>query len=189
MPVNERVKCRKCEAMILAATARRNRGYCGVCVKTRGVKYWVREVAEVLMVFGLLVAMPFIVIWFSCRDVWRRWRFPFDRQALRERIRAVHADKWVVRAYLHGVIDGYWDGTSEEKRVRRYPPRRVVAAGDGPGEDKQEQALRIVNPSRTHGMRDGARLRAGEIAVEEIPSYREVLVEIVRSRDELYREG
>jgi hypothetical protein len=165
--MSERVKCRKCEAMILVVTARRNRGYCGVCARTSGVRYWLKEVGVVFVMFGVLVAMPFIVLWSVCSDGWRRWRFPFDRGALLLRIRAVHADRRVARIYLQGVIDGYWDGTGEEKLVRRYPPKPVVA--NDKGRDH------VVNPARIHGLRDGARLRLGEIAVEDIPTSREWL--------------
>jgi hypothetical protein len=178
MLLSDRVQCRKCEAMILPATARRKRGYCGVCSRTRGVKYWLREVGMVFVVIGMLVAMPFIVSWSACRDGWRQWRFPFDGRALLGRIRAVHADEKVARAYLRGVIDGYWDEAGEEKRVWPYPPRVAESEGDGQAEDKGR--LLTVNLPRTYGMRDGARLRLGEITAQEIPTFRESLEAPVR---------
>jgi len=168
------VKCRRCDALIPVAAARRNRGYCKVCLPTPWGEFWVRELRMMCELAGVLLALPFVVLWHGCRDRWRWWRFPLDKKGLRERIWAVHEHPRVRRRYLRGVIDGYWGGDEEElRRVRWYQPAASIVRGED--DEGMERSLLEVDPARAYGLGDGVRLMRGELAVEEIPTYREVI--------------
>ena len=133
--------------MILEITASTNGGFCGSCVKTRGMRYRIRQVGNILYFLGGLLVMPFLLLYFEVQRAWRRWRFPFDRPALLAAIRAVHTDVCAARWYLDGVVDGYWDSTPEVQMFTRNQPRQF-------------------------GALDGGRLRRGEITVSDIPTHR-----------------
>ena len=77
-----RVKCRRCSAMILEITASVNGGFCGSCVKTRGMRYRTKQVGNILYFLGGLLVMPFLLLYFEVQRAWRCWRFPFDRPAM-----------------------------------------------------------------------------------------------------------
>jgi len=126
-----RVKCRKCSAMILEVTASTNGGFCGLCVKTRGMRYRVKQVGIILYTMGGLLVMPFFLLYFEVQSAWRRWRFPFDRSALLAAIRAVHTDACTARWYLDGVVDGYWDSSPEMQMFARNQPRQFGAQDGG----------------------------------------------------------
>ncbi|MCX6852350.1 MAG: hypothetical protein NTY98_25955 [Verrucomicrobia bacterium] len=134
--------------MILEITASANGGFCGACVKTRGLRYHFRQIGfVVLFVVGLLV-MPFVSMWWGIRNAWRHWRFPFDRFALFVAIRTVSGDADIARSYLDGVVEGYRKSTPEN------------------------QAVFTSNRARHYGEEDGGRLRRGEITISDIPTHR-----------------
>lgn len=146
--MTDRVKCRRCSAMILEITASTNGGFCGSCVKTRGLRYRLGQIGFVALFVGGLLVMPFVSMWWGMRNAWRRWRFPFDRFALFVAIRTAHGDADVARSYLEGVVEGY----------RRSTP--------------ENQAIFTSNRARLYGEEDGGRLRRGEITVSDIPTHR-----------------
>ena len=133
--------------MILEITASTNGGFCGSCVKTRGVRYRLRQLGNLFYFLGGLVVMPFATVWSGIRTAWRRWRFPFDRSALLAAIRTANDDAEVAKSYLDGMVEGYWDSTREN------------------------QALFTSNRARLFGEEDGRRLRRGEITVSDIPTH------------------
>lgn len=134
--------------MILEITASANGGFCGACVKTRGLRYRLRQIRSVFEFLRLLLVMPFMALRWGIRIAWRRWRFPYDRSTLREAIWAAMPHSSTTLSYLNGVVEGYWDSTPED---------RVVFTSDR---------------AHQYGTEDGGRLRRGEIAVSDIPTRR-----------------
>lgn len=156
-----RVKCRRCSAMILEITASTNGGFCGSCVKTRGLRYRLGQIGDLFYFLGGLLVMPFIILHFAVQSAWRRWRFPFDRSALLAAIQAVHTDVCVAQCYMDGVVAGYWDSTPERQLFTRNQPRQF-------------------------GAQDGGRLRRGEISVADIPIHRGRMVYLTKMPDVRY---
>ncbi len=150
LPDTSRIKCRRCSAMILHATARIYGGYCATCSRTGGFKYRAKVIGSFLVSFigslGGLFLLPFILVYLESRRAWRTWRFPFDRPSMLQAIRVVHPCEAVARFYLDGVIDGYWDNAPPSQLLTRNLPRQF-------------------------GSQDGGQLRRDEIKATDIPTH------------------
>ncbi len=149
--MSPRLKCRRCPAMILPLTAEVNAGYCGTCARTRRTHPPMTRLWNALVIAGDAVLFPVwapvTLLFILLRRQWRRFRFPFDRKALRAALWNVHSGR-VASAYYSGVINGYWENT-------------------------QGILIWAQNRPYTFGRMDGGKLRRGEIAYSDIPTRRE----------------
>lgn len=149
-----RVKCRKCPAMILEATAKAYHGTCPACARTKGFQNRLKQSAgwtrEFLLFPFFVVLTPFYLAFGAGRIAFRKWRFPFDKTALFEAIDAVHHDADVSQSYLNGVIQGYWESSG-------------LFYGFG------------ADQANMFGRNDGGQLRRGETAFADIPTERTLL--------------